>query len=670
LLTKASNPLHGVVKKMLPNLGSTAIIGITVYVFRILIVLATDKETAGDLFTAFAIGGMTGSVFANAFGATVALHEQDNGESALPPILRHTRDISMLVGLFIFAAAFEKMSFLAITGKSFFFWEAAGLSMIGGGIMVFAQQIRFRLLQHDGEHDVFGPDVLMNILMFASVPFIFYLYGRDALVGLFLINAVMAYVFYRSAKIEKLEDSGIQSYSPLVYQCLRIGIAGLMLLPMFFQLGHGLFNNTSSSFDSGGTLLNLPIPVSVLTCYLGILLLGTYRRAFISFMFIFGTCVLMVMSSIILTQGLPISQQSKFLLLIQYVLPMFALVLGQVYEPANTTVVHVPSYAKAFFWILFVAVPVQLVFTWIRGLGYLSPRLGLFSVYQFLQYVPVIFACSCLLTLFSLWHLAKYKAGLIWITAFMAVYVAASLSMLAMSIFFLGMLIFAWTTSKLKREKIPIVMVFFAMVLSIGYFQYEKNLVAFKFGFLNGAASAQADNASVASGAPEVAGGPGVFTPEPVTSEDPQDSGSRASTWASIAHEVIPPNLSGRLRYWRYYIDGLTKNFTSFMFGAIDPPVRTRYPSAHNYYLDFAYNFGVVSLLPMFFLMGFTGLQVFKKRHLVLLSPTMLSLTLVVAFLLLIDNVLKVSLRQPYTGMFTFFIWGILITKITRIQKT
>lgn len=211
-VTTSSTALTGVIAKILPHLGSTAIIGITVYVFRLLILLIVGKETAGDLYTAFAIGGLTGSVFANALGASIALHEQRGGKRYFPRLLRHVLNLSLLIGIFIFIAAFQKFSVLSWTGKSYFFWEATGLAMIGGVVMVYAQRVRFRLLQHDEEHDVFGPDVLMNILIIALVPFVFYLFGKEAMSSLYLLNSLLAFIFYTSAKKGKERKSGWAEY--------------------------------------------------------------------------------------------------------------------------------------------------------------------------------------------------------------------------------------------------------------------------------------------------------------------------------------------------------------------------------------------------------------------------------------------------------------------------
>jgi uncharacterized membrane protein YoaK (UPF0700 family) len=85
--------------------------------------------------------------------------------------------------------------------------------------------------------------------------------------------------------------------------------------------------------------------------------------------------------------------------------------------------------------------------------------------------------------------------------------------------------------------------------------------------------------------------------------------------------------------------------------------------------LDFIYNFGALAILPLLFLVGFTLVQIYGHRRDVFESPALLGLCLVVLFLLIADNSLKVGLRQPYPGIFTFFLWGMLLTKLSKITK-
>lgn len=643
----ATEVMHsGIFAKVLPHFGSTAIIGITVYVFRLLILLTAGKEIAGDLYTAFAIGGLTGSVFANALGASIALHEERSGKRYFPSFLRHILNLTLFAGISVFIIAKMQLLDLEWTGKSAFFWQAAGLSMVGGVIMVYAQRIRFKLLQADEEHDVFGPDVLMNILIIASVPFVFYLLGAEALSFLYLLSSVLAYVFYLSARKGAKENMDTIEAPSTASNVLRTLIAILILLPLFFQLNHGIFTDTTLAFDSRGALRELPIPVSVLTCYAGILLLGVYKRAFFSFGFIFVTCVLMMMSAIILTQGKAIEQQAKFILMIQFVLPMIALVLGQVYESSKLNT-QSTVFAKAFFWVLLVVVPLQLFYTWRLGWGYLSPDIGIFSIYQHLQYVPTIFVAAYLISVLTLWANHRYKILIIVFSPFMAVYAAASLSMPALGMLFIGLSVFALT--RVKKEKLPLIMFILSVVISFSYLLHEKDqpMVSYKLDLVSQLWPANS------------------FT---VSNKNVENEELIPALNANTQHPVNQ-NIVGRVAYWEYYLGKITSNWESFFLGSPEPPSRFEYPSAHNYYLDFIYNFGVLALLPMLFLFAYTAVMIIHHGRRITQSPDVLVLCLVVLFLLLVDNFLKVGLRQPYPAIFTFFLWGLLLTKLATITR-
>lgn len=643
----ATEVMHcGIFAKILPHFGSTAIIGITVYVFRLLILLMAGKEVAGDLYTAFAIGGLTGSVFANALGASIALHEERSGKRYFPSFLRHILNLTLLAGISVFIIAKMQLLNLEWTGKSAFFWQAAGLSMVGGVIMVYAQRIRFKLLQADEEHDVFGPDVLMNILVIASVPFVFYLLGEEALSFLYLLSSVLAYVFYLSARKGAKESLDTIEEPTIASNTLRTLIAALLLLPLFFQLSHGIFTDTSLAFDSGGALRELPIPVSVLMCYLGILLLGVYKRAFLSFGFVFVSCVLMMMSAIILTQGQAIEQQAKLILLIQFVLPMIALVLGQVYESSKPNT-QSTLYAQAFFWVLFVLVPLQLFYTWRLGWGYLSPDIGIFSIYQHLQYVPTIFVGAYLISMFTLWSKRRYKALILIFFPFMAIYAAASLSMPALGLLFIGLLAFA--LARIKNEKLPLIIFILSVVVSFSYLHHEKNqpMISYKFDLVNQLWSSNS------------------FT---VNIKNAENEKLIPAITVNSQYPVIQ-SIAGRVAYWEYYLEKITGSWRSFLLGSPEPPSRSQYPSAHNYYLDFVYNFGTLAFIPMLFLVGYTVFMIIRTGRRIAQSPDVLVLCLVVLFLLFVDNLLKVGLRQPYPAIFTFFLWGLLLTKLSTLAR-
>ncbi len=132
--------------------------------------------------------------------------------------------------------------------------------------------------------------------------------------------------------------------------------------------------------------------------------------------------------------------------------------------------------------------------------------------------------------------------------------------------------------------------------------------------------------------------------------------------------DLVPPNLAKRLHYWDYYAKNIMSGWGKFLTGHPRPPDRSVYPSAHNYYLDFVYNFGVLAFLPLLSLIGYTLLLVYRSRQAILASSSLLGLTVVVFIVLFVDNFFKVGLRQPYPGIISFFLWGVLLTRLSRLS--
>ncbi|MDP2399340.1 MAG: hypothetical protein Q8M53_13415 [Burkholderiales bacterium] len=600
--------------QLLPHFGSTAIIGISVYVFRLLILLLVGKAVAGDLYTAFAIGGLLGSVFAQAIGPTLVLQETRGTARGFPAWIRIVLAAATAAGLALYALAGASPQWLDLAGKSALFWQAAGLSLVGGAIMVIAQQLRLRMLQQQANSDVFGPDVLMNILIVAAVPYSFYLLGLNALAALYLLNAMLALLFYFSA------GTGIRASMKAegaANRRIRTTIALLLVLPLFFQLSGTIFRDTTYLFNSEGNLMLLPIPVSVLACYGGILLLGHYARARLALTLIFATFALMLVTSVLLAHVQAGQEQAKLILLIQFVLPMFALVLGQLHGEDTTAQPIVPV---CFLWVLAILVPVQLLLTWSESSWILSPSYVVFSAYQHLQYVPAMFVAAYLVALYALWDMPRYRMLLLVLGAPMGMYAGASVSALATAGLVAGVAAFgllAWRRGGQGRPLLVLVVT--VLICAIGYFSMASGRMGPRYDLIR----LQTDTA--------------VFAPK---------------------------NLAQRIAYWKFYTGEILASPRSAVLGHVAPPDRTKYPSAHNYYLDFAYNFGIVPLLPLLGLIGLTLLGVRRKWQAVKSSMPLLGLTAVVLFLVLVDNSFKVGMRQPYPGILTFFLWGILLSHL------
>ena len=86
--------------------------------------------------------------------------------------------------------------------------------------------------------------------------------------------------------------------------------------------------------------------------------------------------------------------------------------------------------------------------------------------------------------------------------------------------------------------------------------------------------------------------------------------------------------------------------------------------SAHNYYLDLIYNFGLIGLMPLVWLIVHTLWLLWRNRARLRMELPLLGLAFVALFLILVDNNFKVTFRQPYPGIFGFFVWGLLFSRL------
>jgi hypothetical protein len=72
-----------------------------------------------------------------------------------------------------------------------------------------------------------------------------------------------------------------------------------------------------------------------------------------------------------------------------------------------------------------------------------------------------------------------------------------------------------------------------------------------------------------------------------------------------------------------------------------------------------------MGLLPILFLLLLTFSTLWRQRSDILVNPLLLGTTFAFIYLLLVENMFKTGMRQPYPGIITFFIWGLLINRLS-----
>ncbi len=609
------SPQKWLPSSMIPHFGSSAINGISVYVFRLLILASLGKASGGELFAAFAVGGIIGSVFANVLGPSVAMHEQRTGRRYSEKIISHFLYLNLLAGGVIAGVTIFGGVPNGWFGRSTIFWMAVGLSMIGGVLMVHAQRIRLHLIQTRGpDRDVFGPDVLMNILIVSAIPFLAYFGGIRFLASLYLLSSVLALLFYGSATLRDSRAFPIGGWS---LGKVKVGIVVLLILPVFFQQAEWVFQSKQVPFDSGGVLANLPVPIGILGCYGGILALGMYARAHVSLGIIFSTFVLMVLSSLITFQSDQGLNQAKLVLLIQFVLPMFALVLGQMYEGESKSEIGGRLEHTLFRGGLLIMF-LHLLASWLQGSFVLVPSLYFFSIYQYLEYVPIVLVSAVLIGYFGEVRFVSDKKMVAITAIVVGVYIGASVFPLFLFSFVAIFFFILWLRGGIESSALTVFVL--GAIVAGGYIYW---------------------------GVDAEARGEGDWQSYEYLAR------SLGATWYSAQAA------------WQYHFHGATSDLQTLLLGHLERPPRSEYPSAYNYYLGVVYNFGLVSILPLVWGICYTAIAVFRTRMTLLKAPGMLAFSAVLGYSLFVQSSVSVAMQQPYSAIFIFFIWGVYLSRLT-----
>jgi hypothetical protein len=341
---------------------------------------------------------------------------------------------------------------------------------------------------------------------------------------------------------------------------------------------------------------------------------------------LFFTAISFMIASLSAAQGNSTFEGAKLILLAQFMLPMFGLILGQMYGAAAQE----PFFERAALVVLLFIIPAQLAATWIQGYALMSPKVFVFSIYQHLLYFPMVIAALTMMIMPTIvTNGGRARLALSLLIPLLAVQIVATLSMSAIAGFVmaLAMLVFfvirkrAWVW-----QTIGIALI--AVLAGAAYWP--------------------------------------IVSANNLWKSVPNVQMERSDEFARPVVTVI----GQKVPYWRYYTRGIVESPGKFLVGHATPPDRARYPSAQNYWLDAAYNFGVIAVLPLFALLFWTGRSLWQRRGDVLDDPLLFGAAMAAVSLLIGENMLKIGMRQPYPGIITFFIWGLLLARLNGLSGT
>jgi len=598
------------------TIASTAIIGLTGYIQRLLIVSFVGKEFSGMLFPGFAIGSFVGTMAANVAGPTLLNKGLFNSKYLTGSLI-----LLFFIGLLMCVVSETVL------------YQTMALSIIGGAAMIAAQQSRLMLLK---ENHTLEFDLLFQLALVFSVPALYYLVGKHGLMWFYLLGSIMAWLFYKGNIVSKKINKKWQLRFAFLI------VLGL-IVPIFFQLSGNIYNNELVAMvDSGGSFQKVPLPMSLLCCYIGVFLFSAeYSKTKPAILTISVMFLLLVMSTIITNQG-----AGKLILLVQYILPTVALLLGIALVDFDRKYI-----AKIFLLFLIIFVPAQLLMTWIQGRLSLTHYMYVISVYSHYQYVPLVIAGLYAWTLVELKH--SHAKWLYLLAPWMGIYVAAGNSTIALFGLVIFTSIYALCALIRKKRRSDMLIPLFIITTIASYFYVNTHLAYEINQKLNERWECKSGELKDGLNGPCL---PGLYEDKFFDQSGNFIYFHQKSTIDKGSQ--LPANVMEKKAIASFYMDDIAKHPLTLLYGHSSPPARSEVSSAHNYYLDLIYNFGMLACLPLLVLALYTAYAVFQQKD---DDSTLIWLLAIVMYFVIVDNMFKVTLRQPYPGIIAFFLWGALL---------
>ncbi len=421
-----------------------------------------------------------------------------------------------------------------------------------------------------------------------------------------------------------------------------------LVTPIFFQLKGAIFADKITNYDGNGDLFNTPLPFSIIACLVGILLFTNIRQAKVPILFVLVSFTLMLVSSIVSAfwENQPLAI-SKFILLAQFTVPMLGLTLGFSWQDSKATQQEAPIFEVTTLILLALLMSTQILFTFIQEVHPITPWMYFFSIYQHLQYVPVIlvglFWWICI-ELFDHQWARRLSLSLI---IFVACYAMIAMSIQAVLFCVIGSMGLVWLRRANRQTLLGLCLMVAGLVVSL-----QLDGGGFKV-----VASIQKKETSEIS----------TMHWSNKLGTGQQKSGDETNDPIENSPKATLPGLQQRLALGRLYISKLIDNPRWLAFGTPHVIERQIAPSAHNYFLDLVANFGLLGIAPTTALIFISlyGLITSKNRRLPLTVGS-LALTGILLYLIVFHNSLTVALRQPYSGTLIFFLWGLLLRRLYR----
>ena len=296
---------------------------------------------------------------------------------------------------------------------------------------------------------------------------------------------------------------------------------------------------------------------------------------------------------------------SNFLNLAQFFLPMLAIICGEIIGSNSKLKDRV---LKRFFKVAMIIIILQILFTLRFNTEGLNPNFILFYIYQTEQYTSLALIIIVFVNLQNLYlrnYDKKFNYKYYLVLVIILTYVYLSNDVTLYIYSTIFFITHLLLVSRFVKNYLILISLFFIMLLGINYLNYDYSNF-----------------------------------------------------------------MTHRIEWYNTYFLEITSSIKGFVFGSnIENELYKITPGVFNYYLDFIYNFGFISIIPLLLLILLTIQKIIKQIKNNVISSENLFIIVVLIVILFIDSFLKVSLKQPYIGIIIYFLWGICLSNLSKKLK-
>lgn len=395
----------------------------------------------------------------------------------------------------------------------------------------------------------------------------------------------------------------------------------ILLIPIFFLLNGNIYFEPTFKFNSQNYLQNVPIPASyfisaLLICYF------FFKKNFKIFNYkifiILFFCTISLTVLLIFTKSI---DYYRVINLVQFLLPWMGLVI------ALNLKIYLNMYIIIYYFLIFI-LSLQLSLTFFLEKKIIISDVLFFTVYQNIQYVSTIFTLLTILVSINLFKEKKFEIiflNLISLIYSTLIYSLSSLSIFA--IFFSGYLLkffFEKNKNSIKIFKI-FILSFIFISLFLGFLNYLKK-----------------DNDK-----------------QKFVTNNNVNYYENALKFKDILNFKTPANIILRIEIYKNYFQAISNDKRILFLGDKNGKLDKKFKSSHNLILDIIYKFGLILVIPYLYLFFSILHKLSKFKN----KKNDFTSFLVLLIAILVENFFKLSLKQPYPGIISFYLIGYYLKK-------